>query len=110
MKLLVVVALPSIYQLVSLWVNLLVIKAQFIMMIRLFPTLIVTCFTFVVTTNTLWTWHDEYSMSMWLCCVHVILFVDGQENVRANFFARQLQSCLSFSTRNKIDYELFVSI
>ena len=40
----------------------------------------------------------------------VILFVDGHQNVRAKCLARQLQSCLSFSTGNKIDYELFVSI
>ena len=39
----------------------------------------------------------------------VILFFDGQQKVRANFFARQLRSCLSFSTRNKTDYELFLS-
>ena len=37
--------------------------------------------------------------------MHVTLFVDDQQKVRANFCALQLQSCLSFSTRNKIDYE-----
>ena len=72
--------------------------------------LIVTCYTFVVTTNTLWTLYDEYNMSLWLCCVTVIFFVDGQQKVRANFLARHMKSCLSFSTRNKIEYEIFVSI
>ena len=38
----------------------------------------------------------------------VIFFVDGQKKVRAKFLARQLQVCLSFSTRNKSDYEIFV--
>ena len=36
----------------------------------------------------------------------VILFVEDDINARANFLAQQLQSCLSFSTRNKIDYEI----
>ena len=36
----------------------------------------------------------------------VILFVDGQQKVSANFLALQLQSCLSSVTRNKTDYEL----
>ena len=40
----------------------------------------------------------------------VILFVDGHQKVRDKFMARQLQSCLSLRTRNKINYELFVSI
>ena len=40
----------------------------------------------------------------------VIFFVDGHQKVRANFFARKLQSFLNFSTRNKIDYEIFVQI
>ena len=40
----------------------------------------------------------------------VILFVDGHQKVRSNFLVRQLQSYLSFSTRNKIDSELFVTI
>ena len=62
--------------------------------------------TSVVTTNALWKWHDECYMSMWWCCVNVILLVDSQQKVRANFFARQLH----FSTSNKIDYELFISI
>ena len=84
------------WKLISLWVTFLPIKAPFI--------------TSLGTTNTFLTWHDECDMSMWWCCVHVILFVDGQQNVRPNIFARQLQSCLGFSTRNKIDYELFVSI
>ena len=67
-------------------------------------------FHFLATTNTLWTWHDECNMSLWWCCVPVILFVDGHQKVRANFFARKLQSCLGFSTSNKIGYEIFVSI
>ena len=61
----------------------------------------------VATTNTIWTWHDEWNMSLCWCCAHAILFVDGQKKVIANFFARQLKSFLSFSTRNKIDYEFF---
>ena len=39
--------------------------------------LIVTCYTSVAMTNTLWTWHDECNMSFWCCFVPVILFVDG---------------------------------
>ena len=66
--------------------------------------------TFLATTKTLWTWHDECNMSLWWCCVPIILFVDGHQKIRANVLARQLLSCLSFSTRNKIDYKLFVSI
>ena len=73
-------------------------------------TLIVTYSAFVDTNNTLWTWHDECNMSLWWCCVPVAFFVYGHKKLRANFLARQLQSCLSFSTRNKIDYEIFVSI
>ena len=34
----------------------------------------------------------------------VILFVGVQIKVRVRFLARQMRSCLSFSTRNKIDY------
>ena len=40
----------------------------------------------------------------------VILFVDGHKKVGAKFLVVQLQSCLSFITRNLIEYELFVSI
>ena len=58
------------WQLPAPWVNVLAIKSPVI--------------TIVETTNSLWTWHDECSMSMWWCCVHVILFVDVQEKVRAN--------------------------
>ena len=82
--------------LTALWGDFLAIKALVI--------------TIVATINTLWTWHDECEMSMWWCCVHIILFVDGQKNVSANFYVRQLQSCFSFNTRNKIDYKLFFSI
>ena len=74
------------------------------------PTLIVSCSAFVETTNTIWTWRDEFNMSLWWCCVPVILFVDGHQKVGANFLARQLHSCISYITKNKIDYELFVSI
>ena len=45
------------WQLVSMQVTVLVIKAPVIMRSCLLPTLIVTCSTFVATTNTLWTWH-----------------------------------------------------
>ena len=72
--------------------------------------LIVPCFISVATTNTLWMWHDECNMSLWWCCVRIILFVDGHRKLRANFLARQMQSCLISRTRNKIDYEIFVSI
>ena len=96
------------WQVIALRVNVLAIKALVITRSRSLPTLIVPCSTFVATTNTLWTWHDECNMSLWWCCVPVILFVDGQQKVRAKFLALELQSCLSFSTRNKIDYEIFV--
>ena len=84
------------WQLIDIWVTVLEIKAPVIMS--------------VATNNTLWTWHDDYNMSLWWCCMHVIFFVEGQKKVRANFSARQLQSCLSSSNRNKIDYEIFISI
>ena len=74
------------------------------------PTLIFPCSTFVATTNTLWMWHDECNMSLWCYCVTVILSFDGHQKVGATFLARKLQLCLSFSIRNKIDYDIFVSI
>ena len=40
----------------------------------------------------------------------VILFVDVHRKVRDKFLAQQMQSCLSLRTRNKIDYDIFVSI
>ena len=40
----------------------------------------------------------------------VILLIDGQQKVRAKVLAQQLQSCLRFSTSNKIDYKPFFSI
>ena len=98
------------WQLVALWATFLVIKSPVITRSPLLPTLIVPCSTFAATANTLWTWNDEWNMSLWWCCVPVILFVDGHQKVRAKILAQQLQSCLSFSTRNKIDYEIFVSI
>ena len=94
------------WQLISLWVTVLVIKSLFSIRIHLLPTLIVPCSTFVMTTNTLWTQHDEHNMILWWCCVPIILFVDGPKKVGANFLVRQLQSCLSFSTRNKIEYKI----
>ena len=87
------------WQLVALWVTVLAIKSPVITRSHSLPTLIVLCSTFVVTTNNFWTWHDECNMSLWWCWVPVILFVDGHKKVRAKFLARQLQSCLSFSTR-----------
>ena len=98
------------WQLVALWVTVLAIKASVITRISSLPTLIIPCLTFVATTNTLWMCHNECAMSLWWCCVPDILFVSGHQNVRANFLAWQLQSSLSFSTRDKIDYVLFVSI
>ena len=86
------------------------IKAPVIIRSCSVSTLIVQCSIFVATNNTLGTWHDERNVSLWWCCVSVILFVDGHQKVRDNVLARQLHSCFSFSTRNKIDYELFVSI
>ena len=45
--------------------------------------------------------------AIWVCGGLVwmlfYLLID-KKKVRGNFFARQLQSCFSFSTRNKIDY------
>ena len=97
------------WQLVDLCVNLLTIKALVITRSCSLPTLIAPCSTFVSNANNLWTWHDGYHINWWWCCVPVILFVDGQQKVWANVLERQLQSCLIFSTRNKIDYEFFVS-
>ena len=98
------------WKIVTLWVTVLKIKSPVITRSPSLPTLIFPCSTFVATANTPWTWHDECTMSLWWCCVPVILFVGGQRRVRSNFLARQLKSCLSFSTRNKIDYEIFVPI
>ena len=98
------------WQLIALWVTVLAIWAPFIMRCYSLPTLIVPCSTFVATTNTLWTWHDYCNMSLWWCCVPVILFFRGHQNVRAKVLARQLQSYFSCITSNKIGYELFVSI
>ena len=98
------------WKLIAIGVIALGIKAMVVMRSRSLPTLIFPCSTFLATTNTIWAWHDECNMSLWWCCVPVVLFVDGQQKARANFLAKQLQSYLSFSTRNKIDYEIFVSI
>ena len=98
------------WKLIALWLTFLVIKAPVIMRSKLLPTLIVPYSTFMATNNTLWMWHDECNMSLWWCCVPVILFFDGQQKLRTKFFAQQLPSWLSFSTRNKIDCELFFSI
>ena len=95
---------------VALWVTVIAIKAPVITRSCSLPTLIFPYCTFVATANILWTWHDECNMSLWWCCVPVIFFVDGHQKVWAKFLARQLLSCLSFSTKNKIDYELFVSV
>ena len=46
-------------------------------------------------------------MSLCWFCVPIILFVDGQQKVRAKFLVQQLHLCLSLSNRSKIDYELF---
>ena len=46
-------------QFVSFLETVLVIKEPFITRSCSLPTLIVPCSTFVVTTNTLWMWHDE---------------------------------------------------
>ena len=98
------------WQLVALWVTVLEIKAPVITRSCSLPTPIFPCSTFVETTNTLWTWHDEWNTSLWWCYMPVILLVYGQQKVRSKFLAQQLQSCMSFSTRNKINYEIFVSI
>ena len=79
------------WQLDSLLVSVLEIKSPFITRSCLLPALIFSCSAFVVTTNTLWTWHDECNMSLWWCCVPVIVFVGGHQNVRAKFLVRQLQ-------------------
>ena len=79
------------WQLVALWVTFHEMKEPVITRSRSLPNLIVPCSTFVATTNTLWTWHDECNMSLWWCCVPIILFFDVHQKVRSNFFARQLQ-------------------
>ena len=89
------------WQLIALYVNSLAIKAPVITSSRLLPTLIVPCSAIVATTNTLWTWHAEFDMILWLCCVPFILSVDGHQKVRAKCSVRQLQSFLSIHTRNK---------
>ena len=97
------------WKLVDLWVTVLAIKAPVITRINSL-IFFVPCSIFVVTNNTLWKWHDECNMCLWRCCVPVILFVEDHQKVRANVLAQQLQLCLSFSTRNQKNYEIFVSI
>ena len=75
------------WQLIALWVTSLAIKSLVITRSRSLPTLIVPCSTFVAATNTLWAWYDECNMSLWWCCVPVILFFDGHQKVRSNFLA-----------------------
>ena len=75
------------WQFVDIWVKVVAIKPLVITRSCLLPALIVPCFTVVVTINSLWTWHDECNMSLWWCCVTVILFVDVHRRVGANFFA-----------------------
>ena len=60
------------WQLIYLWVTVLTIKELFITRGCSLPNLIISCSTFVATTNTLWTWKDECNMSLWWCCVPVI--------------------------------------
>ena len=93
-----------------LWVTVLAIKASVIIRTCLLPTMIFPCSTSVATTNTLCTRHDEVNLSLWWCCVPVILFVGVQQKVRAKFLAQKPHSYLSFSIRNKIDYDIFVLI
>ena len=98
------------WRLVSILVTVLAIKAPVIARSRSLSTPISPCSTIVATTNNFCTWHDECNISLWWCCVPVIFVVDGHQKVRSNVLVQQLQSCFSFSTRNKFDYELFVSI
>ena len=98
------------WQLIDIWVNLLAIKAPVIARSCALPNPSVTCSTFVATINTLWTRHDKCNTILWWCCVPVILFADGQNNVRSNVSERQLKSSFSFSIRNKIEDYLFVLI
>ena len=78
------------WQLVALWLTVIVIKSPVITRSCSFPTLSVPCSKFVATTNTLWTWHDECNMSLWWCCVPVIFLIDSHQKVIANFLAQQL--------------------
>ena len=48
-----------------LLVKVVAIKALVITRSSSLPTMVVPCYTFVVTTNTLGMWHDEYHMSLW---------------------------------------------
>ena len=79
------------WKFINIWVNALVIKGLVITSTCLLPIPIVPCSNFVATTNTLWTWNDECNMGLWWCCVPVILFVYGQQKVRANFLAQRMQ-------------------
>ena len=76
------------WKLIALWVTVLVIKSMIIKKSCSLPTLIFPCFTFVATNNTLWTWHNEWNMSLREFCVPVILFVYVQQKARANFLAQ----------------------
>ena len=70
------------WQIVDLWVTFLSIKAPVITRSCSLTTLIFPCSNFMATTNTLWTWHDEWNMSLWWCCVPLILFVYRQRRMR----------------------------
>ena len=73
-------------QLISLWVTVLAIKSTVITRSRSLPTLIFPCSTFLMTTNTLWTWHDEFNMSFWWCRMNDILFFDRKKRWELTFW------------------------
>ena len=81
------------WQLVAIWVTVIVIQSPVITMISFLPTLVSPCSIFVATTNTLWMWHDEYNRSLRWRCLPVILIVNGNQNVGDNILARQINSC-----------------
>ena len=74
------------WQLFALWVTVFEIGSPIIMRSLSLPTLIFPCSTFVATTNTLWTWHDECNMSLWWFCVPIFCFFMAIKRWEPNFW------------------------
>ena len=97
------------WQLIDIWVTVLVIKSTVITRNHLLPNLIFPCSTFVATNNTLWTWYDEFNMSLWWCCVPVIFLLMANKIWEPTFWCDNF-SHVWVSVPGKIGYEIFVSI
>ena len=78
---------------------------------------VVCCLSWLLPVTLWWQRPIPFGRGMtneiWVCGGVVCLlfcFLIVYQKMRANYLAQQLHSCLSFSTNNKIGYEIFVSI